>query len=157
MLFVLGFPGSRRGWYYPPEQRAMYSDKCIPAAYKGIKHVRSWMTPDVRFCNPNQMTSCHKASFVHSGILPYSKPGCGFKCSRRITGLVHKTTVCFGAKCYVHKEGVCMRMNHDVWKDWDSWNGRAQMKSVVDAWKKGQYTTCKKWAQQVINQKIALF
>jgi len=159
MLFVLGFAGSRRGWYYPGEPWAIpyFSDKCIPAAYKGVKSVGSWMTPDVRFCNPNQMTSCHKASFVHSGITPYSKPGCGNVCGQRITGLVLKTTVCFGAKCYVHKQGVCMRMNHYVWHEWVDQNGPAQLKSVINAWKKGQYTTCKKWARKVINQKIALF
>ena len=163
MLFFLGFPGSRRGWYYSGERLAVHAGQCLPVAYKGIKHVGSWMTPDVRFCNPNQITSCHKASFLHSGIIPNGCKGARTtvgltKCrraSRRITGLVHKTTVCFGAKCYVHKEGVCMRMNHDVWKEWGG--SKDKMKSAIDAWKKGQYTPCKKWAQKVINQQIALF
>merc|ERR1711998_226391 len=107
MYFFLGFAGSRRGWF---EHSCVPEGKCVPAAFRGKGHVGSWMTPDTRFCNPNQITSCYKASLVHSRIMPFSRPGCGLTCSRRITGLIHKTTVCFGAKCYVHKEGVCMHM-----------------------------------------------
>jgi hypothetical protein len=154
--FPLEFlPGIRFGNYQDPSFTVGMISQTPHT--QGLPWDGAWLSPDRRYCNPLNWLSASKLSITHSSISKDRQSGVVVTklsvCLKANCGANDAT--CIPTKCYVSKQGKCVKFHEEVFPDYASDVTISHTQAAATEFAKGAYTECDELARLAYSTVIA--